>query len=199
MSARWSETGFDNTFALDSAVVLIRSGDLEGYGRLARAMLDLFIESKDPMVADATAKVNLLLPPAERDWKRLEMVAQHAVDADAGGVNQPWFFLARGMAAYRIGEFAAAVRWLERAGQSDLGADHGSTWRSYLAMAETRLGHSERARILLAEAGERIGERAAQRDVGAGWHNLRIAEMARREADTLINPAIAPTAGPPRP
>ncbi len=192
--ARWVEPD-DTIFAMEAAVVLLEAADRDGFHRLARAMLDQFAGSMDPSAAERTAKVNLLLPPPADDLKRVEGLAQRSVDLGHGSDVIGWFHLVRGMSAYRSGESATAVEWLDKAGESDHSGEHRSTCKSYLAMAESRLGHGERARSLLAEAGELIAARAAREDVGDSWHDLRIAEMARREAEALINPTSSDANG----
>ncbi len=195
----WPDSDADSVFALSTGVALLQAGDLDGHRRFARAMLDRLAESNDPRIADAAAKVNLLRPPPAEDLNRVEALAQRSVDLGEGSGFIGWFQLVRGMAAYRAGEFAKAVEWLEQAGASDHGREHRSTWRSYFAMAEFRLGHAEHARSLLLEASELIVGRAAQKDAGDYWHDLWIADMARREADGLINPSSFRAARPAKP
>ncbi len=183
-------------FAMEAAVVLIQAGDRDGYRRLGRAMIDRFAGSMASNDLERTAKVNLLLPPPADDLKRLEAMARSSVDLGQGTPWLGWFQMVHGMSAYRSGEFAKAVESFTLAGQSDQGQEHRSTCKSYLAMAELRLGHTEQARSLLRDAGELIAGRAMQKDIGDDWHNFWIADMARREADALINPASAPATEP---
>jgi WD40 repeat protein/serine/threonine protein kinase len=196
--AMWVEPD-DTIFAMEAAVVLVEAADRDGFHRLARAMLDQFADSMDSSAVERTAKVNLLIPPPADDLKRVEALAQRSVDLGQGSDMIGWFHLVRGMSAYRSGEFATAVEWLDKASKSDHSGEHRSTWKSYLAMAEFRLGHGERARSLLLEAGELIAARAAQEDVGDSWHDLRIADMARREAEALINPTSSHATEPAKP
>ncbi len=187
----------DTLFAMDVAVVMLRSGDIEGYRRLARALLEKFADSADPEFLERTVKVNLLIPPAG-DLKRLDSLAQRSVDVSEGNPYRGWFPLVRGMSACRSGEFATAVEWLDKAAQSDYGPESRSTRKSSLAMAKFRLGREQEARVLVLEAGGLIAARAAQKDVGRDWHNLQIAEIAHREAETLIGheppPPVSPAA-----
>ncbi len=174
---------------MEAAVVLVEAGDRNGFHRLARAMLEQFAESMDSSVVERTAKVNLLIPPPADELKRAGALAQRSVDLGEGNGLIGWFQLVRGMSAYRSGEFATAVEWLDKASKSNYAGEHSSTWKSYLAVAEFGLGHGERARSPILEAGELIAVRAAQKDVGDSWHDLWIADMARREAEGLMNPA----------
>ena len=194
--SKWDDSSFDNHFALESAVVLLQAGDVDGYRRLARTMLDRFGESNIASIADATAKVNSLLRPPEQDLGRLGRVAQQAVDAGRGDGILPWCLLVRGMAAYRAGDFAGAVEWLDKAGASSPGPDHRAATLSYQAMASSRLGRAETARAFLSEAGGLTASRVARKDVGGGWHDLWIAELARRQAGALINSTQPQTTGP---
>ena len=59
-------------------------------------------------------------------------------------------------------------------------------------MAEHRLGHTERALSLLEEARQELATMTRQKDWGREWADLRVADMARREAEALLGPVPAP-------
>ena len=184
--ARWLENADDTTNGLHTAVVFLEAGDLEGYRRFARAMLDRYAGSNDTMTAERTAKVNLLVPPPGEDLKRLTELADRAVRLGQGDRLLPFCHLARGMASYRAGDFRAAVGWLRQPQNSTLSPVYAATLQCYLAMAEHRLGHTEQARALLHGASQELATMTGQKDWGRAWRDLRIADMARREAEALI-------------
>ncbi len=193
--ATWLETGGDTIIGIHAAVVYLEAGDLEGYRRVARSMLDRYAASNDPVTAERTAKVNLLVPPPAEDLKRLTELADRAVRLGQNHGLLPYFHLAHGMASYRAGDFAAAVHWLRQPRNSTLSPVYSTTLRCYLAMAEHRLGHTEQAVVLLQETSEKLATKTGQKDWGSSWPDLRIAEMARREAEALLGQAPAPPRG----
>lgn len=196
----WEGSGFNWTgFAMRAAVVLIKAGDLDGYHRLARSMFEQFAETSNPSVGERTAKVILLFPPPKTELNRLERMTQLAVDQRQDNPYIGWFQMARGMAAYRSGDFVKAGEWLQKASKGNNGPDHACTCKSYLAMTEFRLGHADHARFLLLEAGKLNAPRTAVTKMGATWSDIWIAEIAHREAEALINPPSSPAIEPARP
>ncbi len=191
--ATWLETEGDTMFGKRVAVVFLDGGDLDGYRRFARAMLDRYAESNDPLTANRTAKVNLLVPPPANDLKRLTELADRAVRLGQNDRLLPFYHLTHGMATYRAGDYAASVHWLRQPQNATLAPVFAAALQCYLAMAEHRLRHTEQARSLLQEASQKLATMTGQRDWGGNWQELRIAEMARREAEALILPP------PPRP
>lgn len=189
-------TESDTFLAMEAAVVLLQAGDLNGYRRLAREMLDRFAAPGDPGTAERTAKVGLLLQPPEADRKRAAELAERSVRLGTGNPQLPWFQLVRGISAYRSDEFEEAVAWLQKAAKPELGPEFTSARQAYLAMALFRLGEPARARALLLEASGAIAVRMDLEDRGARWHDLGIAELARREAEALINRAPSQTTEP---
>jgi tetratricopeptide (TPR) repeat protein len=195
----WAPAWEDTLLAMQAAVVLLQAGDIEGYRRLARDTLDRFASADDPFIAERVAKVNLLLSPPAEDRDRIAALAKRSVDLGQNTGLLGWFRLVRGMSAYRSGDFAESAEWLETALTSDHGPEHRSTCQSYLAMAEFHSGHADRAGTLLAEARTLIEVRLAQEDTGGGWHDLWIAEMAIREAETVLGQPLPPMNSRPSP
>jgi WD40 repeat protein/serine/threonine protein kinase len=95
------------------APVFVESGDVAGYDRHRRALLDRYGSTESPQVAERTAKACLLLPGPPDLIRRAAGLAGLALDqgAEAGGLL-PYFLLASGLAEYRLGNFAAAEKRL---------------------------------------------------------------------------------------
>ena len=172
---------------MGAATLYIELGDVEGYRRHARAMLDAFGTTANPTTAERTAKIGLLTAPPAEDGARLTALAGRAVTAGAGTPLLPWYQLARGMAAYRDGQFALAADWLRAAQESNTNIQARPTIELYRAMAEARLGQGHAARTRLAGARRALEEMAPPAaDLGPGWHDWLIGQVALREAEALI-------------
>jgi WD40 repeat protein/serine/threonine protein kinase/tetratricopeptide (TPR) repeat protein len=173
---------------MDAAVLAIQVGDLEGYRRLARAMLDRFEGGDEITAAERTAKIGLVIPPPDADRPRLTALTDRAVTEGANSPLVTWFQLARGMAAFRDSQFRTAVSWLQKVEDSTRStAECKLTALFFLAMVDARQGNLARARSLL-EVGHRtlnsIGRAAAYH--GASWHDWLICQFALAEAQATI-------------
>src|SRR5262249_53011744 len=132
------------------SVLRLQLGDLPGYRRACREMLARFGQTKDVVVAERTAKTCLLAADAVDDLQPVIRLAEQAVTATEKSAGYRWFLLARGMADYRAGEFAAAVERLGKCvapGAEELYRD--ATAHLFLAMAHSRLHHPNEARVAL--------------------------------------------------
>ncbi|QEH34977.1 Serine/threonine-protein kinase pkn5 [Aquisphaera giovannonii] len=185
---------------MSAATLYLEGGDVDGYRRHARAMLDRFGGTEDPMIAERTAKIGLLTAPPPDQAARLIALAELSV---ARGDDQPlrrYYRLARGMAGYRDGRLDRAVEDLAEARSS--GIDVISTAaQCFLAMVEARRGRLDQAREQLAEAREAIGRAApaVTADQGPAWHDWLISRIALREAEALIGREAPRQGHPPAP
>ena len=96
-----------------------------------------------------------------------------------------YFRTARGMAAYRAGDWAAALDWNGR-GRKGHPNDPGVSSLDLLfeAMAHHRLGHTEDASRALSEAVRRIDKHRAEHPDGSDLsHGWLISEIVRKEAE----------------
>jgi hypothetical protein len=183
-----------------AATLYLQLGDVEGYRRHARAMLDSFGDTADPVTAERTAKVGLLTAPSSRDGARLTALAELAVANGAGTPLLPWYQFPRGMAAYRDGQFALAADFLRAADESITNNQIKPAAKLFRAMAEARLGRGDSARTLLDGARvalEQISPPAA--DPGAGWHDWLICQIVLREAEAVLGQPPPPPASRPAP
>jgi tetratricopeptide (TPR) repeat protein len=174
------------------ATLRLQLGDLEGYRRACREMLTRFSQTKNPIIADRTAKTCLLLPDAVSDPRPVMKLADLAVTGGKKEGCYRWFLLARGMAEYRDGRFAGALTWLDKS----LAAD--SEWPPldataclFLAMARHRLGQTDKARQALDRAGKMM-EQLVPGDKGVDWDDWLRFQVVRREAEALVKGATKP-------
>ncbi len=172
---------------MGSATLYLQLGDVPGYRRHVHAMLDQFGTTTDPGTAERTAKIGLLTAPSPEDGVRLTALAELAVNRGAGTPLLPWYQLARGMAAYREGQFAKAGKYLGPASESITNGHIKPAAELFRAMADARLGQGGSARTRLEEARRALEAIAPpSTDLGAGWHDWLISQIALREAEALI-------------
>jgi serine/threonine-protein kinase len=155
-------------------------GHEEEYRRACRALLDRFGATRDPFIAERTARSCLLLPPAEDDLRTAAALVDRAVapvppEHERG---RPYFLFVQGLAEYRQGRPDKAIALMEGP----------ASWvlqpapRLVMAMAQHRLGRKEEARHTLAAAVLAFDWSAAQADSRDAW----ICHVLRREAETMI-------------
>jgi tetratricopeptide (TPR) repeat protein len=167
---------------MGAAALYLQLGDVQGYRRHARAMLEKFAATDDPANAERTAKIGALTAPPPEEATRLTTLADLAVTKGADSPPLPWYQLARGMAAYREDKFQDAANWLQKVRDST-----GSTAPCktaallFLAMSQSRLEELGKARESLESA--RGSLKAKTPD---SWHDWLICEIALREAETVI-------------
>ena len=143
------------------------------------------------MTANRTAKVNLLVPPPTEDLKRLTELADRAIRLGQDDQFLRYYQLTRGLASYREGDFKAAAQWLRRPRRQPFIRSTRRPSNATFAMAEHRLGHTEKALSLFEEASQELAAMARQKDWGLEWR-IAAAEMARREAEAMLGLAPAP-------
>jgi tetratricopeptide (TPR) repeat protein len=195
--ARWNEARatYDKADELNpanpwdiycAAILRLRAGDLPGYRRACRAMLERFGNTKQGWVADITAKTCLLMPKAVNDLGRVNKLADLAVTLDP---DNKWFQLVKGLAEYRAGRHAEAVKWLDRlAPRADGGAIDVCAF-AVLAMARHRLERAPDARAALNSAEAILAKNAASRPRGEpveDWTGWLHGQVLRREAKALL-------------
>jgi tetratricopeptide (TPR) repeat protein len=147
-----------NWFCL--APLLLRRGDREGYRRVCREMLARFSQTDNPAVAEHTVKTCLLVPDAVSDLGPVLELAGRAVTGEerSGNLEDCWYPLLKGMAAYRAGRFENAIDWLNKTLSEDrerwLEHDQSLPGTAYLflAMAQHGLGRVQEARLALDQA-----------------------------------------------
>jgi tetratricopeptide (TPR) repeat protein len=197
--SQWQQAGEDLARAIDldpsdhaawfeSAAVRLQLGDVEGYRRACCEMLTRFGRTKDPNIAERTAKTCLLAPEAVSDLEPVTALAEQVVTGTEKERGYRWFLLVRGLADYRNGRFPDALTWIEKC----LAAD--SEWRPVsldasawliAAMAHHRLGRPERAAEALDKA-VKLWQQQPAGDLGPDWDDWLRFQLLRREAEALV-------------
>ncbi|HEV3298221.1 MAG TPA: protein kinase [Planctomycetaceae bacterium] len=175
-------------YLFHAAPLHLRAGDVAGYRRTCWAMLERFQETQAPNVAERTAKTCLLLPDAVPDFDRVQKLADRVVSGTEKHGDYRWFVFVKGLAEYRAGRHAEAVKWLERFGAHADGAHVDASAFAVLAMAQHRLGQKEQAHAALhsAQAIEKMPDPSVGRLFGGDWQNGLHCQILLREAEALL-------------
>ena len=163
------------------ALVLLESGDREGWRGACAMLLDRFGWTIDPRAAGEVARTCALGPGAAADPAVPVRLAEVFAGSSWSGpekVNNALSTL--GAALYRAGRSDDAIRRLEEAIRTRGGAGAPRDW-AFLAMAHHRLGHRDEARRWL----DQICGHYPSTDPGQFWDELEI-RLLRREAEALI-------------
>ena len=195
---RWQEATADATLVLKLqpdnhyryhilAPLLVMTDNRPAYEQLCREMLAKFGATKDPNVADRTAKDCLLLPHWGIDLTMVSKLADTAINAETNDPSMPFFQACKAMSEYRAGHFGEAIKWAEK----PLGTTQNDL-RAYvyaiLAMAHSQLGEKEQAREMLAGGNiltPPMSPVNGTNDLGYPWGNWLFARISLDEAATL--------------
>jgi tetratricopeptide (TPR) repeat protein len=180
----------DHWYVFRAAPLHLRAGDVAGYRRDCRAMLERFQGTESLEIADRTAKTCLLAPDAVPDFNRVQKLADRVVTGTETRGNYRWFVFVKGLAEYRAGRHAEAVKWLERFGPSADGAQIDASAFAVLAMAQHRLGHQEKGRAALHSAQVLVTQKMPDPSVGRPfdgmWADWLHSQILLREAEALL-------------
>ncbi len=197
---RWKEAAADYTqvIALTPtnhfdyyvlAPLLAQCGDLDAYQNLRAKMLNRFGDTTNAQFAERIAKVCLITPGSETDMATAAKMADLAVAKDK---NFPWYQLAKGMADYRQGHFAAAQERLQLAEASPIPYLSASA-DLVLAMSQQQLKQPDLARASLDKAVQTITTKMPRIDKGelgdSMWNDWLTSQALLREANALLGRA----------
>ena len=169
-------------------MLLLATGDEQGYRRHCRNMLDRFGTTQDPVIAERTAKSCLLLPCGSDQLHAADSLAETALARGAEHEFRPFFELAKGLVEYREGNLTAVEQRLGK-----LVADGSPDWNlappAYLilAMAQYRLGEGTKAAESLNRAIQIMDQQVPNlANAGNSWHGWLMNRTLRSEAEALI-------------
>jgi tetratricopeptide (TPR) repeat protein len=97
------------------APLCLQLGDLDGYHRCCRVMLERFGNTSAPVIAHRVAFTCVVVPDAVNDLNLPLQLAERAVRQDPNSWDSCWHLLILGTAYYRAGRFEPAVERLEQA------------------------------------------------------------------------------------
>jgi tetratricopeptide (TPR) repeat protein len=171
-------------------------GDLEDYRRTCAQIARRFGDATDKQSAERCAKACLLMPDAldGADFNRVQKLAELAVAGTEKDGLFPFFAMVKGLADYRAGRHADAIRWMEVYAPRVNATHYDAAKFSVIAMAQYRLGHSDKA---LAARDNAQAIMAKMPDLAKGqlldgdWHDWVHAQVLSREAESLLEESRA--------
>jgi len=202
---RWQEAEADATLAVELqptdhyryhtlVALLAESRNRPAYEQLCRSLLTKFANPSNPYVAERVAQDCLLLPHSGEDLEFLDKQADLALALGGGYGDLPYFQACKAMANYRLGRFAVAINWGERAVKCSI-PDAQAKAYAVLAMAHWQLGEKDAARVTLAK-GDALApsiQPASQAvDLGDSWVAWLMARISLDEANALIQSGSTP-------
>ena len=185
---------------LSTGPALIASGDLDGYERFRREAIARVAGTADPVIAERTLKISLLLPAGQDLMKALSPLAAVAEkslprDGGSGGGDvflAAWRCVSLALMEYRRGRYPQAADWCRRClAYTERNPARTATAQVILAMACFQLHQDDEARSLLAQSGQAIDDKF-QSGLQMGstpngfWSDWLFARILLREARNLI-------------
>ena len=168
--------------------LFLRIGDADAYNRLRQAMLRQFAGATDPAIAEDIALDCLLLPPTTTD---LAVLNQMVSAAQTGATNEETVLnaeLAKGLAEYRGGNFAASAGRLRKVAAKKGDKDRTLQALIVISMAQQKLGQTDQASATLAKAADVAGNdfpRIHDHD----WNDQLTAEALMNQAKAIVGDA----------
>jgi serine/threonine protein kinase len=198
----WQVDQRDNSWAITDDLlmagpILIERGDTQGYEHFRQAAITRFNGTNDPIFAERTLKISLLLPADERMLRSLQPFSDVSSMSMQGPENTndvmaAWRCISLALMAYRQGYTPTAVAWCKKclsyAGENP---PRIATAHIIQAMACSQLNEPEEARSEL-EQGRKLveSEFAGGLQEGNGsagfWYDGLFARILLREAGALI-------------
>jgi tetratricopeptide (TPR) repeat protein len=173
------------------APLLVAAGDVAGYRRLCRQMLDRFHGTTNRAAAATTVKACLILPPAGLELEAFDELAETAIGGQTNADLFIWAEFTKGLTDFRLGRFGSAVEWMEKVSVKRPNPRLGTATHAVLAMAHYRLKHTEQAQTALAKGVETAEKlpKLQDGDLGINWNDWIIAQALLEEAKALIEGA----------
>ncbi|MBN2162101.1 MAG: serine/threonine protein kinase [Pontiellaceae bacterium] len=177
--------------------IMIERGDREGYEEFRRAALLRYQDTDDPVFAERTMKICLLLPADEEIMNQLRAfvpIANQDTQRNILDSMTSWRCSSLAMMAYRDNQFEDAIDWCE----------HSRNFRESIparnaladvvqAMAHYKMGEEDAAKQHLAAGRstieDQLGSGLQMGAPGKGlWYDWLHARILLREAQALIAP-----------
>jgi hypothetical protein len=182
---------------LPAAVATCQAGDWPRYEQVRRIALERFGATQNPIVAEQILKACTLRPADPATMAKISrLVAFLENTSGPEGKDGPepqisaWSCYSLALWHHRRGDPTQTIRWCELSLQSDMTDEHRVLCvRLLLAMARHRLGETEGARKLLAEAAMPI--HALMESTSGKWDEDIIEWVCWLNAHILLNEAEA--------
>src|SRR6266496_4265734 len=164
------------------------TGDRPAYEQVCKRLVTKFADSTDPYAAERIAQDCFLLANSGADLALMDKLADKAVTAGSGSDGFPYFQACKAMSNYRLGNFAEAIVWGEKAAKSSTDFPQAKAY-AVLAMAHWQLGQRDEARAAFAK-GEALAPglspEKGDEDLGESWVAWLMARISLDEAARLI-------------
>ena len=199
----------DNSWAitedlLKAGPIQIERGNMQDYERFRRAAIARFTGTADPVFAERTLKISLLLPADASLMKYLDPLSEVSASSLQGPVvtndfMAAWRCMSLALMAYRQGHPPAAKAWCQRCLEyTDFNTCRTTTIHIIQAMACHQLGEVETARSELVQGRDLTTAQFAKGlEAGNGqdgfWYDWLFARILLREAEALMEQT--PSAG----
>ncbi len=197
---RWQEAAVDAVRCIDFqpdehynyhilAPLLVVNRNRPAYERLCQSVLARFSDTTNPYWAQRVATDCLLLPNPDVDLHVLDRLADVAVSQGRRESSAlPYFEVCKAMSSYRLGRYADAQSWAEKA-RAGPSVHASASACAVLSMANWQLGRQTEARATLRK-GEAltpnvVSERGTEK-IGGSWVAWLTARIALDEATALI-------------
>jgi tetratricopeptide (TPR) repeat protein len=168
-------------------------GDGDRYRENCREMAKRFANDRSFYVVEVTLKTCALRPDCDVPQERLRDMARQMDDPPDSGMNS-WANLAKGMARYRLKEFDRCLAAMEESQKDGAREGRDAIASLFMAMADERLGHHQRARQTFAEVDEfvkaephpRLGNPDLTDDEQMSVEDWLILKVVHKEAAELL-------------
>jgi tetratricopeptide (TPR) repeat protein len=183
--------------------IQIERGDVQGYEHFRRAAIARFAGTDNPIDAERTLKISLLLPADDDVMKALEpfdrlaadSFEKHGDNAGTSSLMAAWRCVSLALMAYRQNYTPTAKEWCRKClSYPENTPARIATAHVIRAMAAHKLGEVDESRTELA-AGRKMIEAEFADGLGPGngslgwWYDWLFARVLLREAEGLIEPA----------
>ena len=166
----------------EKALLRLSAGDVAGYRKACDGLVMNLVEKQNPTVTQPVVWTCLLAPGTFSEYKRLQELAEDAVD----GAPKNWLYhFTLGGVLYRAGDQDGALQRLKQA--FELKGDDGDA-RLFLftAMAYHKLGHAAEAKEWFERARRPLEQTRATTEPGKSLTSRLELLLLRREAESMI-------------
>ncbi|HEX5104655.1 MAG TPA: tetratricopeptide repeat protein, partial [Pirellulaceae bacterium] len=182
----------DHLLAMQTAILQLQLGNHQAHADVCRRLLARYRDTKDPLEADRTAKACLCSIPPVGELEELTRLAQVAVTEGKSHSFYCYFPLVRALAAYRAGDWPAALQWSAEGLHLVDSAPNLRTLKAHYlvvkAMAQHRSGDPGAAIVTLESAQSIINilYPEAPKKLGVMWADWSLYDILRKEAVQFI-------------
>jgi WD40 repeat protein len=172
--------------------LLAQTNQPEEYRRAGEAMASRFREPPPANfeILERVAKANLFWADSGADWKKVALLADRALEKSVETKHWvvPWAQIAKGMAEYRLGNYAKALEWAEKGLASDQTTVYSVAVPGNFvkAVAHAQLGQLKEAQAALTAAKTAHASFPTPLQEWNGWNDWYMCEIMLREADALL-------------